>query len=124
MGRHHPSIKEFRLSFQQQTIPAVPLWAPHYGAPIGEAAKRFFQKYATFTGRASRSEYWWWMLISIVVSVVLNIIVSVAGAAGATVDALGNTVPGPGAVIGIILIVIWGLAVTGITPVAFCLPQL
>jgi uncharacterized membrane protein YhaH (DUF805 family) len=100
---------------QQQTIPAatsaVPLWAPYYGAPIGEAAKRFFTKYATFTGRASRSEYWWWTLVSGVVSIVLNIIMSVAGAAGATVDAAGNTVPGPGAVVGVILLVIWGLAV-------------
>ena len=115
MGRYHLSMKEFHLSFQQQTIPAgtgaVPLWAPYYGAPIGEAAKRFYQKYATFTGRASRSEYWWWMLISIVVSIVLNIIMSVAGAAGTTVDTLGNTVPGPGAVVGVILLVIWGLAV-------------
>ncbi len=34
-----------------------------------------------------------------------------AGAAGATADTLGNTVPGPGAVIGVILLVIWGLAV-------------
>jgi uncharacterized membrane protein YhaH (DUF805 family) len=98
---------------QDQVLPSnnVPLWAPYYGAPIGEAAQRFFKKYATFTGRASRSEYWWWTLISGVVSIVLNIIMSVAGAAGATADGLGNTVPGPGAVIGVILLVIWGLAV-------------
>ncbi|WP_427007371.1 DUF805 domain-containing protein [Pseudarthrobacter sp. H2] len=104
-------MKEFRLSFQQQTTPAAPLWAPYYGAPIGEAAKRFFKKYATFTGRASRSEYWWWMLISVVVSIVLNIIMSVTGGAGATAGTGGSTAPGPGAVVGIILIVIWGLAV-------------
>ncbi len=98
---------------QHQVLPSgsVPLWAPYYGASIGEAAQRFFKKYATFTGRASRSEYWWWTLISGVVSIVLNIIMSVAGAAGATADTLGNTVPGPGAVIGVILLVIWGLAV-------------
>jgi uncharacterized membrane protein YhaH (DUF805 family) len=109
-------MKEIHLSYAQQdqhAIPTgpVPLWAPYYGAPIGEAAKRFFKKYATFTGRASRSEYWWWTLISGVVSIVLNIIMSVAGAAGATVDANGATVPGPGAVVGIILLVVWGLAV-------------
>jgi uncharacterized membrane protein YhaH (DUF805 family) len=98
---------------QQPVLPTgtIPLWAPYYGAPIGEAAKRFFKKYATFTGRASRSEYWWWTLVSGVVSIVLNIIMSVAGAAGATVDAASNTVPGPGAVVGVILLVIWGLAV-------------
>ncbi|GAA3318996.1 DUF805 domain-containing protein [Arthrobacter ramosus] len=93
---------------QQQTVPAgaVPLWYPYYGAPIGEAARRFFKKYATFTGRASRSEYWWWALISGVVAIVLNIIVS----AGATVSDSGAMVPGPGAVIGYILLGIWGLA--------------
>lgn len=90
---------------------AVPLWAPYYGAPIGEAAQRFFKKYATFTGRASRSEYWWWTLIAGVVSIVLNIITSVGGAAGATTDAAGTTVPGPGALVGIILLAVWGLAV-------------
>lgn len=94
---------------QQQTVPAgsaVPLWAPHYGASIGDAARRFFKKYATFTGRASRSEYWWWTLIAAVVAIILNIIIS----AGATVSDSGAMVPGPGAVIGYILLGIWGLA--------------
>lgn len=90
---------------------AVPLWAPYYGAPIGEAAQRFFKKYATFTGRASRSEYWWWALISGGVSIVLNLITSLAGAAGTTTNASGATVPGPGALVGVILLVVWALAV-------------
>ncbi|OOP65322.1 hypothetical protein BMF89_00080 [Arthrobacter sp. SRS-W-1-2016] len=77
-----------------------------YGAPIGEAARPFFKKYATFTGRASRSEYWWWALISGVVAIILNIIIS----AGATVSDSGAKVPGPGAVVGDILLGIWGLA--------------
>jgi hypothetical protein len=34
-----------------------PLWAPYYGAPFPAAVQRFFKKYATFSGRASRSEY-------------------------------------------------------------------
>ena len=41
-----------------------PLWAPYYGAPFPAAVKRFFAKYATFSGRASRSEYWWWVPVS------------------------------------------------------------
>lgn len=98
------------MSYQQQQTAqfggSVPLWAPYYGAPIGAAARRFFKKYATFTGRASRSEYWWWALISGVVAIVLNFIAS----AGATVNDSGAMVPGPGAVIGYILLGIWGLA--------------
>jgi uncharacterized membrane protein YhaH (DUF805 family) len=29
---------------------------------FGESIKTCFTKYADFTGRASRSEYWWWFL--------------------------------------------------------------
>ncbi|SEP71189.1 DUF805 domain-containing protein [Microlunatus flavus] len=52
----------------------VPLSQPLYGATIGQAVKRFWKKYATFSGRASRSEFWWWILVSSLVSIVLNII--------------------------------------------------
>ena len=45
-----------------------PLELPYYGAPPVEAVKRVFQKYAVFSGRASRSEYWWWALASAVAS--------------------------------------------------------
>lgn len=89
----------------------VPLSAPLYGASLPEAVSRFFKKYTTFSGRASRSEYWWWALVSFLVSVVLNIIMLVGGAAGAKVGASGTSVPGPGYTIGLILAVIWFVAV-------------
>jgi uncharacterized membrane protein YhaH (DUF805 family) len=82
-----------------------PLWAPLYGATIQQAVQRFFKKYATFSGRASRSEYWWWALVSLIVSIIINIITST----GTTTNASGAATPGPGAVIGMILAVIWGL---------------
>ena len=50
----------------------IPLWAPYYGATFGIAVKRFFTKYADFTGRASRSEYWWTMLAIQIVALVLT----------------------------------------------------
>ncbi|MDQ0633961.1 uncharacterized membrane protein YhaH (DUF805 family) [Arthrobacter pascens] len=84
-----------------------PLWAPYYGAPFPVAVKRFFKKYATFSGRASRSEYWWWTLVSVVVSIILNIVIN-AGSTGSSLS--GTATPGPGAIFGTILIVIWGLA--------------
>lgn len=90
----------------QQTQPQTfqggepPLWAPYYGAPFPAAVKRFFTKYATFSGRASRSEFWWWALVSFAVSIVLNII-----SAGATT---ADGVPTLG--VGSILALIWGLA--------------
>jgi len=33
-----------------------------------EAVKTCFEKYACFTGRARRSEYWWWCLFVLIVS--------------------------------------------------------
>jgi uncharacterized membrane protein YhaH (DUF805 family) len=101
------------LSFQQQIVPtgsAVPLWAPYYDAPIGEAARRFFKKHATFSGRASRSEYWLWTLVSGVVGFILEIVVMLGGSAGSTVNDAGVTVPGPGATVGFVLVGIWTLA--------------
>ncbi|PYY40796.1 DUF805 domain-containing protein [Curtobacterium sp. MCPF17_046] len=49
-----------------------PLWAPWYGISLPKAVGRFFRKYATFSGRASRSEFWWWTLVTAVVSTVLT----------------------------------------------------
>ncbi|MBM7412605.1 uncharacterized membrane protein YhaH (DUF805 family) [Clavibacter michiganensis] len=45
---------------------------PLYGASWQEAMRRFFLKYATFRGRASRSEFWWWALTGFVVSSALR----------------------------------------------------
>ena len=36
-----------------------------------EAVKAVFSKYATFEGRARRSEYWWFVLFNFIVSFVL-----------------------------------------------------
>ena len=52
----------------------VALSQPLYGATIGQAVRRFWKKYATFTGRASRAEFWWWFLVSYLISFVLGIV--------------------------------------------------
>lgn len=52
----------------------VPLSQPLYGATIGQAVRRFWKKYVTFTGRASRAEFWWWFLVSYLVSFVLGLV--------------------------------------------------
>jgi len=38
------------------------------------AVKTCFRKYVDFKGRALRSEYWWWTLFTVVVSLILSII--------------------------------------------------
>jgi len=40
---------------------------------IAEAVTAVFAKYAVFTGRSSRPEFWWWILFSYGVFVVLHL---------------------------------------------------
>src|SRR5215207_11740727 len=56
-----------------------PLDLPHYGIGFVDAVKRGFRKYATFKGRASRSEYWWWTLFTFVVYLVLGLLTFAVG---------------------------------------------
>ena len=65
-----------RDAYTQQTVPtaAVPLDQPYYGCPFTEAFVRFWKKYATFKGRASRSEFWWWMLWSVLISLAIGVV--------------------------------------------------
>ncbi len=58
--------------------PVDSLEMPLYGASLGQAFTRFWKKYATFSGRASRSEYWWLFLVGFVVSAATQIISTVA----------------------------------------------
>jgi uncharacterized membrane protein YhaH (DUF805 family) len=84
---------------------SVPLDAPYYGAPFGEAVSRFWKKYATFTGRAGRAEYWWWYLVSFVVNNVLSSLALALGGYGIQPDGRFAP-PSAGAVV---VFVIWGL---------------
>lgn len=38
------------------------------------AVKTVLGKYATFSGRASRPEYWWWVLATVILFVILGLI--------------------------------------------------
>lgn len=62
---------------------------PLYGASFPQAVLRFFRKYATFSGRASRREYWWWVLANVLVSLAFNLIGSLT--TGTLIPALALT---------------------------------
>jgi len=47
--------------------PDTPLGKPYYGASFGVAVARYWKSYALFSGRASRSEYWWPYLVNAIV---------------------------------------------------------
>lgn len=40
---------------------------------FGQSVKHVFSNYATFQGRASRSEFWWWYLFTAIVSFIVFI---------------------------------------------------
>lgn len=39
-----------------------------------DSVKTCFSKYVTFSGRASRSEFWWWILFTWIASIVLGVV--------------------------------------------------
>ncbi|MDZ5143132.1 DUF805 domain-containing protein [Microbacterium testaceum] len=85
------------------TAAVPPLDQPYYGAPLGAAVRRIFAKYATLRGRASRSEYWWWVVTAAVVGTVLNALPTLTD--GIRIEADGSTtITGP---LGVILGAIW-----------------
>ena len=44
-----------------------------------EAVKAVFSEYATFEGRARRSEYWWFVLFNFIVSIVIAVLTAGGG---------------------------------------------
>lgn len=88
-----------------------PLAWPLYGASFGQAFTRYWKKYATFTGRASLSEFWWTRLALFLITLVLVVIMVGGGLAGATYDPItGDSEPGPLIGVGALLYVLFGLA--------------
>jgi uncharacterized membrane protein YhaH (DUF805 family) len=49
-----------------------PVHQPWYGVSMVSAFKRCLSKYATFSGRASRSEFWWMFLWNAIIYIILG----------------------------------------------------
>jgi uncharacterized membrane protein YhaH (DUF805 family) len=92
------------------TDTSAPLSQPLYGASFGQAINRFFAKYATFTGRASRSEYWWVALFVWLISAALGGLIGGVGTATGEQQADGTVAIGPVGIVLIIVAVIVALA--------------
>ena len=101
------------MSYQPQpshvSQPAQPpLELPYYGISFFGAIARGFKKYATFAGRASRSEYWWWTLFTFLTYLVLGLL---AFAVGTATSRDGGRTPG---LLAIPLIVVFAVFFLGI----------
>ncbi len=86
--------------------PALPPLNWPHGIGFLPAVKRGFVKYATFSGRASRSEFWWWVLGNVVALVVLYGLIPLLGLA---TSGNGNDF-GWGGVPPLVLLIAWTLA--------------
>lgn len=85
--------------------PSVPLSAPLYGTTPGPAWSRFWKKYATFRGRASRSEFWWACLaLAVIHAFIVAIAYVVAGIEAQPAGIMGATAI-------YVLLGLWGLVV-------------
>jgi uncharacterized membrane protein YhaH (DUF805 family) len=75
-----------------QQLGRPPLDWPHYGITPADAVARFFRKYATFSGRASRGEYWWLVAFDVALYVAFAVVSGTAGGVDLAVrDALSPT---------------------------------
>ncbi len=76
---------------------------------FGEAIKRAFSQYCCFSGRASRSEYWWFVLFTILVNIFLNIVSAAFTVGGTAGGGLVGMVAG--STVGLVLQLLWSLAI-------------
>ena len=51
---------------------------------FGESIKHVFSNMTNFSGRASRSEFWWFYLFTVIIGLVLSIIVNTTGSNSAS----------------------------------------
>lgn len=71
---------------------SAPPSLPLYRANPVQAVGRFFRKFATFSGRASQSEFWWVVLVLFLVHLVPNILLTVGLSSGLS-HSIANQVP-------------------------------
>jgi len=91
----------------------TPLDQPYYGIGFLAAWKRYWKKYAVFTGRASRSEFWFALLGNGIIGIAIYLLIGVPAIIIGTTSSDGDTFPVGAAVFLIIfgiLFVAWALA--------------
>jgi uncharacterized membrane protein YhaH (DUF805 family) len=72
-----------------------------------EAVKTVYRKYATFSGRAARSEYWWFVLFSFIAGIVIMVVEGALGLGQGSMMSGGGGFSG--SYNGGILSIIWSL---------------
>ena len=79
---------------------------------FGQSIAICFRKYADFTGRASRPEYWWFVLFTVLVSAALNVVGSMTTLGRFTMPMMGGYGYNYGSGVGTnVLSSLWSLAI-------------
>lgn len=79
MDNYQQQGAQYQQPYQQQACDQQQPYQQPYMAEapamtFGDAIKKCFNNYATFTGRATRAEFWWWALFSFMVGIVTTFI--------------------------------------------------
>ena len=73
MDRHlRAETTSYNFCENPLTSQRIPLHQKGIGMTFTQSISTCFSKYATFSGRASRSEYWWFALFGMIVNLVAN----------------------------------------------------
>jgi len=76
-----------------------------------DAVRSGFSKYATFEGRATRSEFWWWYLFTVLVGLVAYVPYLVLLGIGAATSDGGGAVSGVVTLLMVVFLILWILLV-------------
>jgi len=87
---------------------------PWYGIGFGPAVARFFKKYAKFSGRASRGEYWWAYLFNTIIACVFMVLLLAFGVDWAAGTSYYGSYEAPFTAFGAMLYVVWMLVLLAI----------
>lgn len=88
MGPQIPQTPAYPVGAGFASAGEPPINAPWYGIDFINACKRFFRKYATFSGRASRGEYWWAYLMNALITAVIGVVSYPLGTVGSALSYL------------------------------------
>lgn len=79
-----------------------------------EAYKKYWKNYADFTGRSSRSDFWWAYLMNVLISLGINLVMAIFSAMSVSADGTVNT--GSAVLVLIVGIIVWIWAIANIIP--------
>lgn len=76
--RHFPDLVPPPPEAGRMASPMAPSLGPsgdyHASVGMGEALRRGFGNYVNFSGRANRGEFWWFVLATVLIAIVLGVV--------------------------------------------------